>query len=184
MNRAISLTADPITQLTWRIALPASVGMFFNTMFNFVDTYCAGLLGTDALAALSLSFPVFFLLLAIGSGLSQGTTALIANALGAKNPAQARQIFAQSLGFTFSAGLAVSGVGMWVSPALFRQLGAEGNYLQLAVSYIQTLLAGGVFFLLTMTLSSALNAQGETRVYRNFLIGGCLANLLLNPVLM
>jgi putative MATE family efflux protein len=184
MNRAISLTADPITQLTWRIALPASVGMFFNTMFNFVDTYCAGLLGTDALAALSLSFPVFFLLLAIGSGLSQGTTALIANALGAKNPAQARQIFAQSLGFTFFAGLAVSGVGMWVSPALFRHLGAEGNYLQIAVSYIQTLLAGGVFFLLTMTLSSALNAQGETRVYRNFLIGGCLANLLLNPVLM
>ena len=43
MNRAISLTSDPITQLTWRIALPASIGMFFNTMFNFVDTYCADL---------------------------------------------------------------------------------------------------------------------------------------------
>jgi putative MATE family efflux protein len=184
MNRAISLTSDPITQLTWRIALPASIGMFFNTMFNFVDTYCAGLLGTDALAALSLSFPVFFLLLAVGGGLSQGTTALIANALGAKNPAQARQVFAQSLGFTFFAGLVVSGVGMWASPALFRQLGAEGDYLRIAVSYIRTLLAGGVFFLLTMTLSSALNAQGETRVYRNFLIGGCLANLVLNPFLM
>jgi putative MATE family efflux protein len=184
MNRAISLTSDPITQLTWRIALPASIGMFFNTMFNFVDTYCAGLLGTDALAALSLSFPVFFLLLAVGSGLSQGTTALIANALGARDSSQARQIFAQSLGFTFVAGLAVSGVGMWASPALFRHLGAEGDYLQIAVSYIQTLLAGGVFFLLTMTLSSALNAQGDTRVYRNFLIGGCLANLVLNPFLM
>lgn len=184
MIRPLSLTSDPITRLTWRIALPASIGMFFNTMFNFVDTYCAGLLSTDALAALSLSFPVFFLLLAVGSGLSQGCTALIANALGAKNPDQARLIFAQSVGFTFCAGLAVSGVGILVAPALFRQLGAEGEYLQTALSYINTLLAGGVFFLLTMTLSSALNAQGETRVYRNFLIGGCLANLFLNPFLM
>lgn len=184
MSRPLSLTADPITRLTWRIALPASIGMFFNTMFNFVDTYCAGLLSTDALAALSLSFPVFFLLLAVGSGLSQGCTALIANALGSKNPAHARLIFAQSLGFTVIAGIAVSGVGILVAPALFRQLGAEGEYLQVALSYINTLLSGGVFFLLTMSLSSALNAQGETRVYRNFLICGCLANLFLNPFLM
>ena len=42
--RPLSLTTDPIPQLTWRIAVPASVGMFFNTMYNFVDTYCAGLL--------------------------------------------------------------------------------------------------------------------------------------------
>jgi Na+-driven multidrug efflux pump len=60
MERPLSLTSDPINQLTWRIALPASIGMFFNTMFHFVDTYCAGLLSTDALAALLLSFPVFF----------------------------------------------------------------------------------------------------------------------------
>jgi Na+-driven multidrug efflux pump len=127
MERPLSLTSDPINQLTWRIALPASIGMFFNTMFNFVDTYCAGLLSTDALAALSLSFPVFFLLLAIGSGLSQGATALIANALGSKNPTQARLIFAQSLTFTFFSGLAVSGVGRMAALALFRQLGAEGD---------------------------------------------------------
>ena len=84
MSRALSLTTDPIPQLTWRIAIPASVGMFFNTMYNFVDTYCAGLLSTDALAALSLSFPVFFVVIASGSGLSQGATALIANALAPK----------------------------------------------------------------------------------------------------
>ncbi|MEI6714151.1 MAG: MATE family efflux transporter [Verrucomicrobiota bacterium] len=184
MSRAISLTSDPISQLTWRIALPASIGMFFNTMFNFIDTYCAGLLSTDALAALSLSFPVFFLLLAVGSGLSQGSTALIANALGAKNPDAARLVFAQSIGFTFFVGIAVSAIGLLISPTLFRQLGAEGEYLNVALAYIDTLLGGGVFFLLTMTLSSALNAQGETRIYRNFLIAGCLANLFLNPFLM
>jgi hypothetical protein len=77
MNRPLSLTDDPILRLLWRIGIPSSIGMFFNTMFNFVDTYCAGLLNTNALAALSLSFPIFFTLFAMGSGLAQGTTALL-----------------------------------------------------------------------------------------------------------
>ena len=78
-----TLTTDPIPVLTRRIAIPASVGFFFNTMFNFVDTYFGGQISTDALAALSLSFPVFFIILSVGSGTGQGTTALIANAFGA-----------------------------------------------------------------------------------------------------
>jgi putative MATE family efflux protein len=158
--------------------------MFFNTMFNFVDTYCAGLLNTDALAALSLSFPIFFLLIAIGSGLSQGSAALIANALGSGDTTRARLIFAQSLGFTACTGVGVSLLGLLVSPSLFRALGAEGAYLEAAVSYTSVLLCGGVFFLMNMALNSALSAQGETRTYRNFLIAGCLANLFLNPFLM
>ena len=72
-----NLTADPIPRLIRQLAVPASVGMFFNTMYNVVDTYWAGRLSTDALAALSLSFPVFFVLLAMGSGFSTGATALL-----------------------------------------------------------------------------------------------------------
>ena len=73
MKSAPSLTTDPISSLIWRIALPMSIGMFFNTMFNVVDTYYAGKLGTEALAALALSFPVFFIILSVGSGISQGS---------------------------------------------------------------------------------------------------------------
>src|SRR3954469_4126653 len=101
MSRPLSLTTDAIPELIWRIAVPSSVGLFFNTMYNFVDTYCAGLLSTDALAALSLSFPLFFVMVAVGSGISQGTTALMANALGARQPEEARLIFAQSISFVF-----------------------------------------------------------------------------------
>ena len=184
MSRALSLTTDPIPQLTWRIAIPASVGMFFNTMYNFVDTYCAGLLSTDALAALSLSFPVFFVVIASGSGLSQGATALIANALGAGQREDARRIFAQSLVLTVLVGAGVSVAGWLAAPWMFRLLGAEGDYLRTVLAYMNVILAGGVFFLLPMTLNTVLSAQGDTRVYRNFLIAGFLANCLLNPVLM
>lgn len=181
---APSLTTDPIPVLIRRIALPTSVGFFFNTMFNFVDTYCAGILGTDALAALSVSFPVFFLLLAAGSGLSQGTTALMANAIGAKEMQRARHIFAQALLCSVVIGLLLSVVGLFVSPWLFGLLGAEGKHLRLSLDYMNVILLGGVFFILQMAVNAALNAQGDTRLYRNFLIIGFFANCVLNPVLM
>ena len=184
MKQPLSLTTDPIPQLIWRIALPMSVGMFFNTMFNVMDTLCAGWLGTESLAALSLSFPLYFVVFAIGSGISQGTTALLANALGAGNAAEARRVFAQSMLFVTAAGVLISIVGWLVAPRLFRLLGAEGTYLSTVLDFMNVILAGGVFFLLPMILNSALSAQGTTWVYRNFLIVGFIANIVLNPVLM
>lgn len=179
-----NLTADPIPKLIRHIAVPTSVGYFFNTMYNFVDTYCAGLISTDALAALSLSFPVFFILLSAGSGLSQGATALMANALGEKNDRQARLFFAQSITLASIMGVVLSIVGAVVSPALFRLLGAQDAYLAVALEYMNVILAGGVFFILQMVINSALSAQGDTKLYRNYLIGGFLANCVLNPMLM
>ena len=182
MSRKLSLTTDSIPRLTWQIALPMSIGLFFNTMFNVVDTYCAGWLGTEALAALSLSFPVFFILIAIGSGISQGSTSLLANALGAEDPGDARLVFGQALFFTTAAGLVLSILGWLVTPWLFRQLGAEGSYLETSLAYMNVILAGGILFLLPMVLNSALSSTGDTLPYRNFLIAGFLANIGLNPL--
>lgn len=182
MNRNLSLTTDPIPLLTWQIALPMSIGMFFHTMFNVVDTFCARWLGTDAQAALSLSFPVFFILISIGSGISQGATALLANALGADDEKDARLVFGQSLFFVIAAGIVLSILGFVTSPWLYRQLGAEGAYLEISLAYMSVILAGGTFLLLPMVLNSALSSAGNTLPYRNFLIAGFLANLALNPL--
>src|SRR5690242_20808869 len=158
MNRPISLTDDPIPQLLWRVGLPTSIGMFFNTMFNFVDSYCAGLLSTNALAALSLAAPVFFTLIAFASGLAQGATALLANALGARNTADARRLFAQSVTLAAAVGLALTLVGLLVTPWLFRKFGATGAYLDAALAFTNVILAGGVFFTLPVILNTALTA--------------------------
>ena len=71
----MDLIRDPIPVLVRKLAIPASIGFFFNTMYNVVDTFYAGKVSTSALAALSLSFPTFFIVLAIGAGVSQGATA-------------------------------------------------------------------------------------------------------------
>lgn len=180
----MTLTRDPIPALTWRIALPMSIGLFFNTMFNVVDTFCAGWLGTEALAALSISFPLYFILMACGSGIAQGTTALLAHALGADDKDEARRVFAQALVFTLAAAIGLSVAGLLSAPWMFRQLGASGDYLDRALAYMNVILIGGGFVLLPMIFNAALASRGDTLPFRNFLIAGFLANLLLNPMLI
>ena len=175
------LTTKPIPGLIAQLAIPASIGMFFNTMYNVVDTYFSGLISTEAIAALSLSFPVFFVILAIGFGISTGTTALIANALGAGDEVEARLYAIQSVSFTIILSILLMVLGLFSAPFLFKILGAEGSYLAISLSYINIIFYGLVFFSLTFVLNAILTAQGDTKSFRNVLTMGFFLNLVLDP---
>ncbi len=178
------LLTRPIPALVRKLAVPASVGFFFNTMYNVVDTYWGGKLSTEALAALSLSFPVFFIIIAAGSGLSTGLTALIANALGGGRREDASRLSAQGASFSVLVSIVLSIVGIFAAPKLFMLLGADGSYLGLSLSYMNVIFLGTVFFLLSYALNSTLNATGDTKTFRNFLIAGFFLNLILDPMFM
>ena len=180
----LNLIDDPIPRLIWRIAAPASVGFFFNTMYNVVDTLFAGLVSTEGLAALSLCFPVFFIVLAMGSGVAQGGTALMANAHGAGQGGQAHHIFFQCLSFGCFVSLVLTFVGLGLAPSLFEILGAEGDYLELTMDYMSVIMSCTVFFILQAILNAALNAKGDTRTYRDVLIVGFFLNCVLDPWFM
>ena len=150
-------------------------------MYNVVDTYFAGLISTQTLAAMSLSLSVFFIIIAMGSGFSTGATALIANALGAGDRKNARlfSIQAISLGVLVSVFLTI--IGLAVSPFLFSMLGASETYLEISLKYMDTIFFGTLFFVLQYMLNSVLNAMGDTKSMRNWLIAGFLLNIALDP---
>lgn len=180
----MDLVKDPIPHLIRQIAVPASIGFFFNTMYNVVDTYFAGKDSTDALAAMAASFPIFFIIIALGAGIGQGATALISNAVGERDLAKAHHYTLQSMSFGFFFSLLLTAAGLWSAPHLFRFLGAEERYLSLSLEYMNTVLFGTVFFLLQGILNSTLNALGDTKTYRNVLIAGFLLNCVLDPWFM
>jgi len=150
-------------------------------MFNVVDTWWAGKISTDSLAALSLSFPIFMILLALIMGMGSGVGALIANALGAGKAHNARSYQVQ--GFYLGAILlAVVLIPLgFALPWLFQLFKAEGTLLQAALSYTWIILLGAPFFLINALLNSGLTARGDTKSFRNFLIIGFLVNLGLDP---
>jgi putative MATE family efflux protein len=181
MTTPNELTTQPIPQLIRQITIPASLGLFFNTMYNVVDTYFGGLISTQTLAAMSLSLPVFFVILSIGSGISTGGTALIATALGAENREDAGLFAVQGIIFGIFISILLAPLGIYSSPFLFKLLGASEEYLTVCLRYMDTLFKGVVFFILVYMLNAVLRALGDTKSYRNFLIAGFVLNVILDP---
>lgn len=167
-----------------RMAIPAAVGMFCNTLYNLTDTFFAGRLSTDALAGLSISFPVFFSIIAVGAGLGAGTTALIAHALGRGDRAGAKALAAQALSFALVAGLLLTALGLWGARPLFAALGATGDYLENALRYIRVIFFGATFFVGSYAVNACLVARGDTRTLRNVLAAGAVVNVGLDPWFM
>lgn len=175
------LTSKSIPKLIRQVSLPVMVGFFFNTMFNVVDTYYGGRISTDALAAMSFSFPVFFLIIIFDAGASTGITAVIANILGAKEMKLVHKYAAQSISFMLLISVFLTVLGLSVSPYLFQSLGAHGAVLTLALEYMNIILYGSTFFMLASVFNTLLQSAGNTRIYRNFLVVGFFLNVILDP---
>lgn len=175
------LLAHPIAPLVRRLALPVGIGFFFNTMFNVVDTWYAGRISTQAVAAVSLSFPLFFLIIAVASGISTGAAAIIGHALGAGKREEAERYAAQTITFGLVHGLLLTAFGLAAMETMFRYMGASGDYLALAISYMGAMFSGATFFVVNQAHNALLNASGDTKSFRNFLITAFILNLIYDP---
>jgi putative MATE family efflux protein len=149
-------------------------------MFNVTDTFFAGEISTQALASLSLTFSIFFIIIAVAGGMSQGATALIGNAIGEKKIDDAKQIIYHILFFALSIAMAITIIGFLSAPFLMQILGAQGEYLSEALSYINIILFGAIFYVGVFFTNALLTSLGNTKPFRNFLVIGFFLNILLD----
>jgi putative MATE family efflux protein len=181
-KQKLDLIKDPIPYLIVKMAVPVSIGFFFHTMFNVVDTYFASQINGVAVAAITITFPIFFMIIAISSGTRQGATALIANAEGANNKDLAKQYVIQTISFSIVASIIIMIIGLITAPYLFKILHAKGEYFNYAIQYTNILLYGCLFIILDSTPTAGLNAVGDTKTYGRVFIIGFFVNLILDPL--
>ena len=181
-DQKFKLTEDPIPYLVIKMAVPVSIGFFFHTMFNVVDTYFASKINSVAVAAITITFPIFFMIIAISSGTRQGATALIANAEGANNKVLAKKYLLQTVSFSIIAAVIIMLIGLFSAPYLFKLMHAKGDYFNFAIQYTNILLYGCLFIILDSTPTAGLNAVGDTKTYSRVFIIGFFVNLILDPL--
>lgn len=176
------LTNGSINKLLKKIAIPASIGFMFSTLFNVVDSFYAGQISTDTLAGMAISFPIFFLIISLSSGVGNGVTALSAIAIGEKDKKAFHSLAFNAIVLSVLVGIVVPILSPLFLEPLFKLSGAEGNVLQVGLDYTNLILIGTVFFVLNFAINGLLNAQGNTKPFRNYLIIGFFANLILDPL--
>ena len=183
--KKIDLKKDGIYTLFIKIAIPSSIGTIFQNLYSVVDSIFAGrMISESALAAIGQIFPIYFIIIALGVGLSIGTTSLIANSIGENNTKNSGAIFTQSFLLSIIASLIISVVGIYFSPYIISTINDDPETLNLSLKYINIIFIGSIFIFLLMSINSSLTAQGDTKSYRNVLIFSFVLNLLLNPILI
>ena len=150
-------------------------------MYNVVDSFYAGRISTQALAALGFSFPVFLLVIAASGGLSRGASALIANAIGAREHEKQHNYISQSLSLGGLVALLLTVTGIIIARPLFELLGASGGTIEDALEYMNPIFIGAIFFVATSLCNSILIASGDSKTYGKVLVVGFFLNLILDP---
>ena len=182
MENNTSITSKPIIQLLKKIAIPASTGSLFQTLFNIIDTFFAGKISSNALAALAKSFPLYFIIISAGIGIIAGCNSLISNSLGQRNKFAALIYTHHTFIYSTFLSIIITIFGVLFSFEILKLMGSSTDSTFLAKKYTDIIFYGTFFFLILTSLNSVLYAQGDTKTYRNVLIVGLFANILLNPI--
>ncbi len=157
-------------------------GSLFQTLFNLVDTFYAGKISADALAALAKAFPLYFIIISAGIGIVAGCNSLIANSLGANNRVAASIYSYSSLTYAFFLSIFITLIGTFFSYDLLKFMGSTDESIALSKEYTDIIFLGAIIFLILTSFNAVLYAQGDTKTYRNVLIVGVILNIILNPI--
>ena len=178
----MNLLKDEVSLLVRKLAVPASVGTLFQTLYTIVDTFYAGKISPEALSALSKSFPIYFLIIATSIGVTVAGTSLIGSSIGEKNEKNVLSYFGNVIVYSIIISIVVSILGFAFGEKIFLLMNSSQEVTILGLEYINVIFLGTILFILVVALNSFLHAEGDTKTYRNVLIFSFFLNIILNPI--
>ncbi len=176
----MDLINDNIYKLIYKISLPAILGLLFSSIYNLIDTYYAGNVSVEALTGISITFPLYMVIIAISSGMTVGIGVLFGNAFGAKNQEESQRILNNGFFIITLFGLILTISGVLISPLIMSLLSDNKEVVSGGSNYIQILFLGSFLFIYPGFLNAILNSVGDTVSYRNILFVGMILNIFLD----
>ncbi|MDX1279948.1 MATE family efflux transporter [Shewanella colwelliana] len=178
------LLSQPIGRVLLNMSLPNLIGILTILGFSLVDTFFISQLGTEALAAISFTFPVTLVISSIAIGIGAGVSTNLGRLIGSGNSAKAKVFLHDALLITFwlTAGLSLLG-SLCIGP-LFTLLGANDSSLPLIRDYMFLWYLGAPLLVLLMVGNQGLRATGDTKSPAKIMALAAIINLVLDPLLI
>ncbi len=177
------LATTPVKRLLWKLAVPAVTGMLTMALYNVVDTIYIGRgVGSIGIAAVTVSFPVMVVLMALGQMAGMGAASVISRNLGSGNIHRAQRSLGNAVALSVGSGLLITLVCLPNSAALLQVIGASDAVLPHAKDYLDVILIGAAFAAYPMAMNNLARAEGNARVAMTNMVGGALLNIALDPI--
>ena len=180
-SRLQTFLSNPSRSL-WTMAIPIIAGMMVQTLFNVVDIMFIGWLGAKEVTAVAFVSPLFFIIIGLTVGLGAGVTASIAQFIGKKDKKNADNCAEHTILLGIGITLTLSILGIFFGEELLVLLGASGEILDIAYTYLKVLLYGIGLVVFSLFFRAILAGEGETKLPMIIGLIGTLLNLILDPI--
>jgi putative MATE family efflux protein len=178
------LTSGGIGKPLFFLAMPIVITNLFQTAYNLADTFWLGQYSTDALAAISFAFPMVFLLISFGMGISVAGSVLVAQYTGAKEEREAEYAASQTVTFALLVSLVLGIAGYFAVDTFLELLGASADVQPLATSYLEVISLGLLFMFGFFVFIALMRGYGDTITPMLVMFGSVVLNIILDPFLI
>ncbi|QSX36740.1 MATE family efflux transporter [Shewanella sedimentimangrovi] len=174
----------PIATVLLKMTLPNLVGILTILGFSLVDTFFVSQLGTEALAAISFTFPVTLVVSSIAVGIGAGVSTLLGRLIGGGHSGEAKVFLHDTLLLTFALVSLICALGSLFTGPLFSLLGARGESLSLIHDYMFVWFLGAPLLVMVMVGNQGLRSTGDTHSPAKIMALAAVINLILDPLLI
>lgn len=180
-TKSTLMTEGPIWKRMILFAIPLFLGNLFQQLYNTADSLIVGnFLGSDALAAVSSSGSLIFLMVGFFNGISLGAGVVIARYFGAREKDKVQDAIHTTVAFGIVAGILLTAIGLIMTPTFLRWMGTPADVLKNSVLYFRIYFLGSIAFVLYNIFVGILQSVGDSRHPLIYLIISSVTNVVLD----
>ncbi|KIL49616.1 MATE family efflux transporter [Jeotgalibacillus soli] len=182
-QQSSQLGAERIPKLMVRFSVPAFIGMFVMAFYNIADTFfIARGVGTLAVAALSIAFPLQLIVTAFAAAIGIGGASIISRRLGAGKLHDANEVFGHVIWLVGFLSIIMAALALTFLDPILITFGATENVLPYARDYVSIILYGSLFQAFMMAANNIIRSEGNAKVAMLTMIVSAGINIILNPI--
>ncbi|MEZ4829153.1 MAG: MATE family efflux transporter [Bacteroidia bacterium] len=183
MSNSDQLGTKPIGKLLRAQAIPASVGILIMSVYGIVDSIFVGRwVGTLGIGAITVVFPISFLISSIGMSIGIGGASVISRSLGAGNRSHALLTFGNQATLTLLLAVSMVLLGSFFQEEILQLFGGRGEILPYAKEYFRIILLGIPFLSWAMMTNNVIRSEGAARFAMMIMIVPAVVNIILDPI--
>lgn len=184
MNKRLDLGKEKIFPLILKMSWPSIIAMTATSLYNFIDTFWLARFSSQALAALTVCFPIQLIAGAIGLGTGVGAGSFTARMFGAGKNLQAQQTAGQIYALSFFFGLIMIASVLFWGDQIIVFFGASPELMSLCHDYLYIIACSAPFALFTLMASNLLRAEGRPLLSMYVFLIVFVASMILDPLLI
>ena len=177
-----TLTEGSILKALVKLSIPLILTNILQTAYNLTDTFWVGRLGSVPVAAVSLAFPIVFIIISLGSGMAVAGSILVAKRQGAKDTDAVAHISTQTFFSVLTISLVLAILGYVSTPFLVNIMHVTPEVYKEAVAYLKITFIGLPPLFVYLTFQSLMRSIGKVKLPFYIVLSTVLLNLLLDPL--